>query len=110
MAKTKQEAEWEAESDAGVLASAEEIMHDAARLKAAKTAAAKLAKETSDKARYLVGVTQRSVKNGARAKKSSTSNKSKVASKSRSKPASKGKTSKPKSSDALDISSRFYRS
>lgn len=47
---TKQEKEWRAQDDARILADSEVIKADAARLKDAKTAAARLAAEDREKA------------------------------------------------------------
>ncbi len=56
MAPGKTEAEWKAESDAYSLAEARDINEDPARLKAAQTAADKLAADKQEQAAHLHAV------------------------------------------------------
>lgn len=52
----KTDAEWEAEGDAVTLATADQILNDDKRLKAAKKAAATMAKATADRLVSLLKV------------------------------------------------------
>ena len=58
--EAKQEAEWQADSDARTLAEANVILNDEKRLNAAKKAATKLAKEAKDRFDGLLKVAGKS--------------------------------------------------
>lgn len=58
---TKSEKQYQAESDARTLSDAEVIKGDPARLKAAQTAAKKMASEAQDKARAMTRIAGKSV-------------------------------------------------
>ena len=66
---TPEQKRWQAEDDARVLASAQRIAEDPARLRMAKKEAARMASETAKSAQRLVKVAQTPVAKKAAAKK-----------------------------------------
>lgn len=64
--KAKSDAEWEAESDAQSLASAEKIKSDPPRMKRATRAATRLARERQAEAKAMTRVSRKSPARGKR--------------------------------------------